>query len=45
MTILLFVATYAGLGLGESANYLAAGSLVAGVFIGSALWWLVLMSR
>jgi threonine/homoserine/homoserine lactone efflux protein len=42
MTILSFVAVFAGLGLGASANYLGAGSLVAGVFIGSALWWLLL---
>ena|ERR1700722_11133274 len=42
MTILSFVAVFAGLGLGASANYLGAASLVAGVFIGSALWWLLL---
>lgn len=42
-TILSFVAVFAGLGLGRaSASYAAAGSFVAGVFIGSALWWLLL---
>src|SRR2546423_10957368 len=42
MTILSFVAVFAGFGLGLSPNYLAAGVLVTGVFIGSALWWLLL---
>jgi threonine/homoserine/homoserine lactone efflux protein len=44
MTILSFVAIFAGFGLGSSPNYLAAGVLVTGVFIGSALWWLLLGS-
>jgi len=43
MTILSFAAIFAGLGVGsETANYLFAGILVLGVFIGSALWWLIL---
>jgi threonine/homoserine/homoserine lactone efflux protein len=42
MTILSFVAVFAGFGLGASPDYLSAGALVAGVFIGSALWWLLL---
>ena len=42
MTILSFVAVFAGLGLVTSANYWEATSLVAGVFLGSALWWLFL---
>ena len=42
MTILSFVAVFAGFGLGSSPDYLAAGVLVTGVFIGSALWWLLL---
>jgi arginine exporter protein ArgO len=42
MTILSFVAIFAGLGLGATPNYSAAATLVAGVFIGSALWWLLL---
>jgi len=43
MTILSFAVIFAGLGLGSaSGNYISAGLLVSGVFIGSALWWLVL---
>nr|WP_270879039.1 LysE family transporter [Paenibacillus aestuarii] len=43
MTILSFVGVFAGLGIGhEQGNWLSATSLVAGVFIGSALWWLML---
>jgi threonine/homoserine/homoserine lactone efflux protein len=42
MTILSFVAVFAGLGLATSSNYLSAVSLVGGVFLGSALWWLLL---
>jgi len=45
MTILSFAAIFAGLGLaGMSRGYAAAGILVLGVFLGSALWWLVLSS-
>jgi len=44
MTILSFVAVFAGFGLGVSPDYPAASALVAGVFIGSALWWLLLSS-
>lgn len=43
MTILFFAAVFAGLGVGSgSDHYLSAGILVAGVFLGSASWWLVL---
>jgi threonine/homoserine/homoserine lactone efflux protein len=43
VTILLFAAIFAGLGLGgANGNYMSAGVLVFGVFLGSALWWLVL---
>jgi threonine/homoserine/homoserine lactone efflux protein len=42
MTILSFVAVFAGLGLGASPSYRAATLLVLGVFAGSALWWVVL---
>jgi len=43
MTILSFAAIFAGLGLAStSGNYMTAGVLVLGVFIGSALWWLIL---
>ena len=43
MTILSYVAVFAGLGLTESVgdNY-SAGMLVLGVFFGSSLWWLIL---
>jgi threonine/homoserine/homoserine lactone efflux protein len=42
-TILSFMAVFAGLGLGTNGgNYGAAGVVVAGVFIGSAIWWLML---
>lgn len=42
MTVLSFVAVFAGFGLGSSPDYLAAAVLVTGVFMGSALWWLLL---
>jgi threonine/homoserine/homoserine lactone efflux protein len=42
MTILSFVAVFAGLGLAASPDFAAAGTLVAGVFVGSGLWWLLL---
>lgn len=43
MTIISFAAIFAGLGLAtKEGNYLSAGFLVLGVFIGSALWWFVL---
>lgn len=42
-TILSFAAVFAGLGLGNTGGqYSAALVLVAGVFAGSALWWLLL---
>jgi threonine/homoserine/homoserine lactone efflux protein len=44
MTILSFVAVFAGFGLGASTDYLSATTLVTGVFIGSGLWWLMLSS-
>jgi threonine/homoserine/homoserine lactone efflux protein len=43
MTILSFAAIFAGLGLGETGGgYTLASTLVAGVFAGSALWWILL---
>ena len=43
MTVLAFAAIYAGLGVGAMAgDYGAALTLVFGVFLGSALWWLLL---
>jgi threonine/homoserine/homoserine lactone efflux protein len=41
-TILSFAAVFAAFGLGASAGYLPASSLVLGVFLGSASWWLLL---
>ena len=42
-TILSFLVIFAGFRLGESAaNYWQAASIVAGVFLGSASWWLLL---
>jgi threonine/homoserine/homoserine lactone efflux protein len=47
-TILSFAAIFAGLGLGTSGggatgiDFTAAAVLVGGVFLGSALWWLIL---
>lgn len=42
-TILSFAAVFAGFGLGSNgAGYLSATTIVAGVLIGSALWWLLL---
>ena len=42
VTILAFVGIFAGLGIGVGTDYAAAFVLVAGVFVGSALWWLLL---
>lgn len=43
MTILSFIAIFAGLGLATAVeNYGAASLFVFGVFCGSALWWLLL---
>jgi threonine/homoserine/homoserine lactone efflux protein len=41
LTVLAFAAIYAGLGT-AAGDYRAALTLVAGVFAGSALWWLLL---
>lgn len=42
-TILSFLAIFTGLGLGAvKADYFPATMLVFGVFMGSALWWLIL---
>jgi threonine/homoserine/homoserine lactone efflux protein len=42
-TILSFVAIFAGLGIGsETKDYASASAMVLGVFLGSALWWLIL---
>lgn len=44
MTILSFVAIFSGLGLGNKNHYSDAAILVLGVFLGSALWWFLLVS-
>jgi len=41
-TILSFVAVFAGFGLANASGYSAPGLIVAGVFLGSASWWLIL---
>ena len=42
-TIFSFLAIFAGLGVASAGgNYLAAGILVLGVFLGSACWWFLL---
>jgi len=43
LTILSFIAIFAGLQLGETGgNYTSAIFMVLGVFLGSAIWWLTL---
>ena len=43
LTILSFIAIFAGVGVGStSKSYLSALTTVFGVFLGSALWWLIL---
>ncbi|GAC1633794.1 MAG: LysE family transporter [Ktedonobacteraceae bacterium] len=45
LTILSFVAIFAGIGVGSaSKNYGSATVVVLGVFIGSILWWCILTS-
>jgi len=43
LTILSFIAVFAGLGVADTGNdSFAARTVVSGVFIGSAIWWLIL---
>jgi len=43
MTILFFIAVFAGLGLSNTINgFYPVIQLIAGVFIGSSIWWLIL---
>ncbi|GCE22421.1 LysE family translocator [Dictyobacter kobayashii] len=43
LTILSFAAIFAGLGIGSgNSNFVTALLVVGGVFLGSALWWLLL---
>jgi threonine/homoserine/homoserine lactone efflux protein len=44
VTIFAFIAVFASLGLGNGLSYFSASALVTGVFIGSALWFLLLSS-
>ncbi len=45
LTILSFVAIFAGVGVGgANRSYVSAAVLVLGVFLGSALWWVILSS-
>ncbi len=45
VTILSFMAIYAGWGVHNlGGDYLSAGLLTLGVFVGSALWWFILAS-
>lgn len=44
LTIFAFIAVFAALGLGSDLGNFSASALVAGVFIGSALWFLSLSS-
>jgi threonine/homoserine/homoserine lactone efflux protein len=44
LTIFAFIAIFAALGLGNGLRYFSASALVAGVFIGSCLWFLLLSS-
>jgi threonine/homoserine/homoserine lactone efflux protein len=41
-TILSFAVVFAAFGLGSTVGYAAAIALVSGVFVGSAIWWLML---
>lgn len=43
-TILSFAAVFVAFGLGETPDQFFATVMVAGVFLGSALWWVVLSS-
>ncbi len=44
LTIFAFLAVFAALGLGSDLGNFSAAALVAGVFLGSALWFLLLSS-
>ena len=42
ITVLAFIAIFSGIGLQPTHDYLDAGILVSGVFIGSIIWWVIL---
>lgn len=44
ITIFAFIAVFAALGLGNNIGYFSASALVAGIFIGSILWFFTLNS-
>jgi threonine/homoserine/homoserine lactone efflux protein len=44
LTIFAFIAIFAAMGLGSGLGYFSATALVVGVFVGSALWFLLLSS-
>jgi len=44
LTIFAFIAVFAALGLGKGLGYFSASTLVAGIFIGSSLWFFSLSS-
>ena len=44
LTIFAFIAVFAAFGLGDGLSFFSAAILVAGVFIGSCLWFLLLSS-
>ena len=44
-TIIYFAVVFAGLGVATNTNnYLGSGLVVVGIFLGSALWWVILCS-
>ena len=44
LTIFAFIAVFAAFGLGDGLSFFSAAILVAGVFVGSSLWFLLLSS-
>ncbi|MFH0736252.1 MAG: LysE family transporter [bacterium] len=44
LTIFVFIAVFAELGLGNNLSFLSASLLVTGIFVGSFLWFLTLIS-
>jgi len=42
VTIISYIAIFAALGVGQAESFSIATVLVSGIFLGSALWWLIL---
>jgi threonine/homoserine/homoserine lactone efflux protein len=42
MTILAFIAVFAGIGIANPNYYLSSSLVVLGVFLGSIIWWIIL---